>query len=159
MIWLLEQGYEVVGIEVSEIAVAEFFDENGFEPTIDQSETCVRWTSGRITLLQGDLLELNPSELPTVNFIYDRASLIALPLGMRLRYVRQLERLSRGPVPGLLVSMEHDRGTGPPFSIGVKELTLLYGESSTVTKIGERKGGDGSTRVVSYRIDPYPEEK
>ena len=29
--WLAEQGYEVIGIELSRIAIEDFFDENGLE--------------------------------------------------------------------------------------------------------------------------------
>ena len=42
MLWLLEQGCRVTGIEISRIAVEAFFAENRIEPVIEQSGAFTR---------------------------------------------------------------------------------------------------------------------
>src|SRR5579871_5766827 len=38
MVWLAEQGHQVIGAELSELAVRDFFAESGLSPTITASE-------------------------------------------------------------------------------------------------------------------------
>ena len=51
MLWLLEQGYRVTGVEVSRIAVEAFFTESGLVPKIEQEEHCLRYTNEGVELL------------------------------------------------------------------------------------------------------------
>ena len=37
LLWLADRGHDVVGIEISEIAVAAFFDENALAYTVDDA--------------------------------------------------------------------------------------------------------------------------
>jgi len=40
MLWLAEQGYRVLGVELSELAIRQFFDERGLSP--ETQTKCVR---------------------------------------------------------------------------------------------------------------------
>ena len=59
--------------------------------------------------------------------IYDRASLVALPVEMRVAYVQKLLELT-GPVPQFLITLDYDQAqmAGPPFAVRHAEVNQLY---------------------------------
>ena len=139
MLWLRSQGYEVLGVELSGIAVDAFFSENGLVPEVDSIGAFRRLRCDGITLLEGDFFDLDESMLAGVGAIYDRASLIALPHQMRRAYVEKLRELFNTPIQSLLVTMEYAQHqmNGPPFSVNDKEINELFGGWSHVEKTGE----------------------
>ena len=93
MFWLLEQGFNVVGIEISPIAVESFFLENRLTPEITRETCCIRWKTEALEILCGDFFGLERNDIGTCQGVYDRAALIALPPAMRPRYVNHLSAL------------------------------------------------------------------
>ena len=90
---LHEQGYMALGIELSEIAVKVYFEENGIiyhQQKQQQASPFSIWRSGMTKLFCGDFFALKPADLESVHAVYDRAPLIALPPEMRQRYVNIL---------------------------------------------------------------------
>ncbi|HID48915.1 MAG TPA: thiopurine S-methyltransferase [Chromatiales bacterium] len=136
MLWLAEQGYEVVGVEISPIAVRAFFEENRLEPEITQQGAFEIWVVDQITILLGDFFELTPGQLGEVAAVYDRASLIALPADMRAGYVEHLHALCPA-VPRLLITLDYDqsRMAGPPFAVGDEEVRDLYAERGSLVRL------------------------
>ncbi len=136
MLWLAEQGHEVVGVEISPIAVRAFFEENDLSPTVEQQGAFEIWRMDQITLLCGDFFELQPPQLGEVSAVYDRASLIALPEDMRPDYVEHLNHLAPD-VPRLLITLEYDQSkmAGPPFSVSDDEVRSLYEDRSSLTHL------------------------
>jgi thiopurine S-methyltransferase len=94
MIWLAEQGHRVVGVELSQIAVAAFFRENGLKPNRRQAGEFTLWQHGRISIFCGDYFALRPSDLENIETVYDRAALTALPEAIRQRYVSHLRKIT-----------------------------------------------------------------
>ncbi len=124
--WLLAQGHTVVGVELSPIACAAFFAEQGLEPTRTEGPDFVTWSCGPITLLQGDIFEL---ELPgSFDAVWDRAATIALPPDLRARYGPQVRRQLKQGGALLIVSFVYDatRRDGPPFSVPDVEIQALH---------------------------------
>lgn len=130
LIWLAEQGYEVIGVEVSPIAVKDFFAEHHLRATRIENARCDIWRGESITLLCGDLFELTVEDVGHIDAVYDRASLIALPPAMRRRYVQTLEHLVPGHAPHLLITLDYDadKMDGPPFAVSEDEVHELYVE-------------------------------
>lgn len=128
IIWLASQGYNVIGIEASQIAVETFFEENELKPEITPLGEHTLFTSKNITVILGDFFTLNPKDVPACNTYYDRAALIALPESLRKPYAEQVQRLLTPGASGLLISMvyEHKKGTGPPFSLTRFDLKKLF---------------------------------
>jgi thiopurine S-methyltransferase len=128
MLWVRAQGYRVVGAELSRLAVEQFFAENGLAPTVTKTGCFERFESEGITLLLGDLFELDDSTLGPVDAIYDRAALVALPPAMRLRYAAYLIALTNG-APQFLVIFEYDQSLmdAPPHSVTEAEVRKHYG--------------------------------
>ncbi|MCF6280766.1 MAG: thiopurine S-methyltransferase [Candidatus Polarisedimenticolaceae bacterium] len=128
MLWLRAQGFRVLGVELSEIAVSDFFAESGLQPEVVRDGVFNRWQVDGLTILQGDLFELTSADLQDCVAIFDRASLIALPVEMRERYVEHIFRLFPAQVEMLLIALEYPQNEmeGPPFSVQEEEVSRLY---------------------------------
>jgi thiopurine S-methyltransferase len=127
--WLLQQGYSVVGAELSELAVTELFAELGVEPQMSTIGDLVLCQVENLDIFIGDVFNLDQSLLGQVDAIYDRAALVALPFAMRTAYTEHLLKIT-GAVPQLLITFEYDQQMmdGPPFSITKAELVRHYGD-------------------------------
>ncbi|MGF1482057.1 MAG: thiopurine S-methyltransferase [Cyanophyceae cyanobacterium] len=134
--WLLSNGYRVSGAELVEIAVEQLFEELGVEPKITRVGEVSRYSAKDIDIFVGNILNVFSKILGSVDAIYDRAALVALPGEMRKRYTAHLMEITNR-APQLLVTYEYDQNLmeGPPFSIGNEEVNQHYGESYAVSLI------------------------
>jgi thiopurine S-methyltransferase len=128
MHWLSRQGYDVLGVELSEKAVAAFFSEAGLQPHHSRQGSFECWQAGNIRILCGDFFDLTAKDVSACSLIYDRAALIALPQGMRLRYAAHMLQLFAHPVQAMLVVLNYPQNeiSGPPFSVPHEELVYLF---------------------------------
>jgi len=126
--WLHSRGHGVVGVELSRVAVEAFFHEQHLRagPAPQGAFEC--WQADGYRLLGGDFFALQPADLGPVDAIYDRASLIALPAAMRVRYAAHLRDLLPADLPLLLVTVEYRQQEmdGPPFAVQQDEVEALY---------------------------------
>ena len=93
MIWLAQQGHEVLGVELSQKALDEFLIENGVEGEPHQSEGYSGYELPSMTLLCGDFFNLSTTHCQKTSVVYDRAALVALPPEMRKKYVAHLRQI------------------------------------------------------------------
>lgn len=138
MLWLREQGHPVFGIELSRKAVEAFFHENEIEPSVNETDHFIEYSSEQLTLFAGDYFQLTISDLGQIHAVFDRAALIALPPPMRGDYVRHMASLLPPGAHILLVTMHYPEGTleGPPFSVEEREVESLYSPDFTIEKRG-----------------------
>ena len=136
MHWLLAQGLLVVGAELSQLAIDALFTELGLTPEITQLDTFRHYRAGNIEIFQGDFFALTPTLLRSVDAVYDRAALIALPGDLRGRYTDHLKQIT-GTAPQLLISFQYDQSlvAGPPFSVSKEEVSSHYDEDYTVAQL------------------------
>jgi len=134
MLWLLSKGHQVLGVEISAVAVEAFFKEHNLHPIQRRQGAFVRWEVEGLVILQGDFFALAPDDLAGVTAVYDRASLVALPEPMRADYARHLQLLLPQGVETLLVTLEYpqDEMSGPPFSVSAEEVRALYEKGYTL---------------------------
>jgi len=136
MAFLAGRGHAVVGIEAIEDAVQAFFREHELEPAIRELDGNVRaYSSGRVTLLVGDVFACTRAHVGEVDALYDRAALVALPADVRPRYVAHLRGLLAPRSRGLLVTFDYDQSKfePPPFAVSEEEVRRHYaGASVTV---------------------------
>lgn len=135
MLWLLEQGYRVVGVEISRIAVAAFFEENGLTPEVREESRFSRWRYAELELLCGDFFDLQATDIGPVAGVFDRAALIAMPAAMRPRYATQLAALLDPGTHCLLITLDYNQleMSGPPFSVPADEVGWLFDARFTTT--------------------------
>ena len=129
MPWLAAQGHAVLGVELAEKAVADFFAEQQLRPAASADGALRRYQVEGLAVLQGDFFALTPAHTAQCAGYYDRAALIALPPEMRERYVAHLQQLLPSGCRGLLVTLDYPQElkNGPPFAVGDAEVRRLYG--------------------------------
>jgi thiopurine S-methyltransferase len=128
MPWLAAQGHRVLGVELSPLAVAQFFAEHGLVPERHDSPMGVHHVAGDIEIIQGDVFGLDDATLAGCDAVYDRAAVIALPAPMRERYAREVyARLPTG-CRGLMITLAYPQAEmdGPPFSVDGGHVEALF---------------------------------
>ncbi|MGH8373013.1 MAG: thiopurine S-methyltransferase [Gammaproteobacteria bacterium] len=140
MLWLREQGFEVLGVEMIALAVESFFTENAIPMQKRQTGAFTVCRGEGLTLLCGDFFDLTAVEAADCAAVYDRASLIALPPALRTRYTAHLLGLFPDGLNALLVTLEYPQGEmdGPPFSVSESEVQALYGDHCTIERLLDR---------------------
>jgi len=140
MVWLAAQGHRVLGVEIAEQAVEQFFAENGLQPAIHETRHGRHYTAGGIELVCGDAFALDGDALRDCGGVFDRAALIALPPPLRERYARELYASLPSGCRGLLVTLEYPQQErlGPPFSVPQDEVEALYGDAWTIELLERR---------------------
>ena len=131
MLYLLQRGLKVVGVEMSEIATQQFFGENKLEYSVSKVDDLILYEGDRIQIFCGDFFTMKASHLVDVKAVYDRASLIALDEVLRQKYVNHLNDIISQDVRVLLLTLnypQHQR-VGPPFAVSKSEVDSLYGGS------------------------------
>ena len=108
MVWLQQQGYQVVGAELSELAVEQFFQSLGVVPDITEYPRHRHYRTTDIEIWLGDLFDINRAMLGQVDAVYDRAALVALPDQMRSRYAQQISAIT-AQAPQLLLSFVYEQ--------------------------------------------------
>jgi thiopurine S-methyltransferase len=128
MLWLAEQGHEVVGVELSPVAVSAFFRENHLQPVRRAVGKFIRWQHGRLSILCGDFFSLTASDLGDVDAVYDRAALTALAPGVREAYVAHLHWVLPAVCKVFLLTIEdaQDGETTAQSRAVADEIGALY---------------------------------
>lgn len=160
MLWLHQQGLEVVGIELSDIAVQAFFADNAMRARCDKAGALSRYSAQGFVLYSGDFFDLTPSELDAVDAIYDRAALIALPDPMRTTYAHHLDALASPGTRMFLITVAYDEAavSPPPFVVSHDEVAALYNSNWQVTRLANAettvKGQPANEAVFQLLKDP-----
>ncbi|MCK9608403.1 MAG: thiopurine S-methyltransferase [Methylomonas sp.] len=131
MIWLADQGHQVIGVELSPVAVGDFFRENGLKPNRRRVGQFTLWQHGRISILCGDYFALKPADLGDIETVYDRAALTALPEDIRKHYVSHLRKIIPDSSQIFLLTTE-DAAKNETLSHSLEvgeEITALYAKN------------------------------
>ena len=125
--WLLSQGYRVAGAELIELAIEQLFQELKVSPKIVKLNQIIHYSAKNIDIFVGDIFHLSKKILGSVDAVYDRAALVALPKEIRRRYAAHLIEIS-DQAPQLLITYEYDQNVmaGPPFSVSNEEVKEYY---------------------------------
>ena len=122
LVWLERQGNEVVGVELSELAVESFFDENEIAYScVEGALTAYVAKNRSITLYCGDFFGFTEDGFDAH---YDRGALVALPAERRRDYAEHTRTLLQNDAAQLIISLEYDQSiaAGPPFSVAAEEI-------------------------------------
>ncbi|QHD02515.1 thiopurine S-methyltransferase [Pseudomonas sp. S04] len=166
LLWLAGQGHQVLGIELSQTAVEDFFSEQQLAPEVSDAGAFKVYRAGAIELWCGDFFALTARDVADCAALYDRAALIALPPPMRERYGAHLQQILPAELRGLLITLDYDQAQlpGPPFAVEDDEVRRSWGCFWRLYMLQEQDVlGEswkflraGVTRLVErvYRISP-----
>ena len=127
--WLLAQGYAVVGIELSEQAIIELFEELGVEHTVSNVGELIVYSAENLTVYVGDIFKVTSKMLGKIDAIYDRAALVALTTNLRVEYTHHLRAITNH-APQLLLCFEYEQSLmdRSPYSVDENEVKRHYEE-------------------------------
>ena len=147
LLWLAQQGFAVVGIELSSLAVQQFQAENP------------RAAAAGVDLRCGDFFDLTPHALGPVAAVFDRASLIALPPDMRRRYAAHMATLEPAGAKTLLITLEYaqSRMSGPPHSVDGAEVRELYATTHDIGELARNEQLDDFPRFRARGLERLTE--
>lgn len=124
MLYLLKKGASVFGVELSEIACREFFEENQIAYEVKRVGQHQLFLAQDIQILCGDILTFD-FEGYSFDGVYDRAALIALEPTLRQKYLKLMIDLDISKY--FLITLEFDNSIiGPPFSISKKMVESYF---------------------------------
>jgi thiopurine S-methyltransferase len=138
--WLQQSGYDVIGVEYSEVAVKQFFTEQQLDHSRVRNERFISYRAKRLEIIQADFFELQEDDIGNISDIFDRASLIAYPEEMRRNYVRKITALQKPGTRTLLITLTYPENemSGPPFSVNQDEVRRLYNDNFRIEKLASK---------------------
>jgi thiopurine S-methyltransferase len=142
MVWLAEQGHSIIGTELAELAVDQFFAERTRTPAVVREGAFTVKRAGPFELWCGDHLALDPAVTRRIGGVFDRAALVAMPRVMQQDYADKLAELTPSDVPVLLVALDYDPSEmdGPPFPISAARISELFEHAFRISRLEIRDG-------------------
>ena len=159
MRWLLERQYRVLGVELSEVAARQFFDDHGLRINACERHGLPALEAPGIQILCADVFALTAEHLAEVAVVYDRGALVALDDADQARYAGMLcERLPAG-ASQLLLTLEYDptRMQGPPFSVDEVRVRTLYGQRFQIARVDSAEVLDQEPHLRERGLDALSE--
>ncbi|MGR6873286.1 thiopurine S-methyltransferase [Pseudomonas sp. HK3] len=134
--FFLAQGRAVTANELSEDAVKAIYERLAIKPQVSNWAGGKRYHAKNLTIYAGDFFQLTPSELINVDWVYDRAALIALPATMRSQYTRHLMQLCPKAQQCLItLDYQQDLMSGPPFALSYEEVKQHYAATHSINEL------------------------
>uniref|UniRef100_A0A8C4NIT2 thiopurine S-methyltransferase n=1 Tax=Eptatretus burgeri TaxID=7764 RepID=A0A8C4NIT2_EPTBU len=145
MKWIAEQGHTVVGVEVAEKAILEFFTGNCVpfkrKPvlTLPAGEV-FRSLDGNISIYCCNIFDISKDVLGLFDGIWDRGSLVAINIDDRQRYVSLMLSLMAPGCNYLLETFIFDpmKHSGPPHAIDDDTLEEMYGTTCKIQHLSKK---------------------
>lgn len=128
MKWLADQGNQVVGVELSDLAVEAFFAEQALDYTVQDGELRIyQAVESGITIYCGNVFDLQSIQCDAH---YDRGALVAMPDEVRQAYAAHVSSLLVPDAEQLVISLEYDDtvAVGPPFSVSDEEVLSYWSD-------------------------------
>lgn len=144
MKWFADRGHTVVGVEISEIGIREFFAEQNLsyteEPLAEIAGAKVfKSSSGSISLYCCSIFDLPRANIGKFDRIWDRGALVAINPGDHDRYADIILSLLRKEFQYLVAVLSYDptKHAGPPFYVPDAELKRLFGSKCSMQCLEE----------------------
>ncbi|XP_060133931.1 thiopurine S-methyltransferase isoform X2 [Zootoca vivipara] len=136
---LADMGHQVIGVEISESALKEFFTEQKLsfseEAIPGITGKLLKSTTGNISLYCCNIFDFTSAITGKFDAIWDRGSLVAVNPCDRERYSQLILSLMGSRCHCLLVTCLYDpsKHKGPPFYVPDSEVKHLFGKSCDIT--------------------------
>nr|XP_025968572.1 thiopurine S-methyltransferase isoform X2 [Dromaius novaehollandiae] len=138
-LWLADMGHRVVGVEISEKALKEFFTQNGLpyreEPVPGTvGAKVLQSVSGNISLYCCSIYDLSSAIVGKFDGVWDRGALVAVNPCDRQCYASLMISLMEKSSSYLLVTVLYDpnKHKGPPFYVPESEVKSLFGNQCEI---------------------------
>lgn len=132
--WLMQKEVEVVGVELSEMAIVEFFTERKLDYQVKDQNDFKIYKSNNLTIYCGDLFNLTSIYSEKFDAVYDRAAFVAMPKNMRNDYLMAIKKFVSVNSRILLQTLSYGSSEfqGPPFSVNINEYESVLEKTFTL---------------------------
>ncbi|MFA0442234.1 thiopurine S-methyltransferase [Vibrio sp. 10N.286.49.C2] len=157
LVWLAQRHDNVQGVELSQIAVRSFFAEHFYTPLVTTlNHQFELYQFDELNIYVGDFFT---APIESVDLIYDRAALIAMPADMRLLYIDKLKQVLKPGGRILLVTLDYiqDEMAGPPYSVPQLEVENYFDNGFRVTRLA-RDEADSEHRRIKQGLSHFCED-
>lgn len=140
MPWLASQGHRVLGVDLSPLAIQQFFAEHQLCAQVHEAADGTHYVAGAIEIIRGDIFGVAAATLASCTGVYDRAAVIALPATMRERYARQVYARLPAGAQALMITLDYPQAEmdGPPFSVDQGEVQRLFAGGWDIAQLERR---------------------
>ncbi len=132
LIYFRKYADHVIGVELVSDAVNQFFQEQQLSYTkVDDT-----YFAEKLTIINSDFFTVSIDQVERIDFVYDRACLVALPIDMRIQYIQKIEELLPFGSQQFVNTLEYyPIKPEPPFSIHPEEVKKYYNHSHTIKHV------------------------
>jgi thiopurine S-methyltransferase len=158
MLWFAEQGCQVVGVDLSDLAAKQFFVELGLEFAIHDLGYAIAYRSEQIEILVGDIFSMPAEHFQDVTTVYDRGALVAMDPEQQSIYVARMHELVPSTARVMLLSVEYEGSmVGPPFSVPETKVRDWYSDVRQVhlldtSTFDEQRFADRGAQGLTQRV-------
>jgi len=155
MIYLLNQGFSIIGVELSDIGNKQFFHDNSLVYIISSVGEFDLYSANNIEIYCGDFFSLTSKHLYGVKAVFDRKSLIALDRNLRQKYVKHLNDIISLGVRILLLTLHYPQHqmSGPPFSVDKSEVESLFSMAFKYQELKSFEDIENESKLVRVGVD------
>lgn len=129
---LADQGHYVVGVDIAEQALQEFFIDQNLEYTEELLNNVngklFKSMDGRIKLYCMDFYLFTKEMEGQFNAIWDRGSLVAINIEDRIKYSQLIREVMSPDCKYMIAAMQYDQNKyeGPPYNVSENQLKELF---------------------------------
>jgi thiopurine S-methyltransferase len=155
LLWLADRGLEVVGVELSPIAIEAFFAEQGLDYDMTVAGKLRRYRSrgSSVSIHCGDYFDF---ESEPFDALFDRGALVAMPAKERRHYVAHTKALLKKDAYRLIITLEYEQAAvdGPPYAVMPDEITSYWSDlqmvcgNNDIDNCPPKFGAAGLTEVI-----------
>nr|XP_005159845.1 thiopurine S-methyltransferase isoform X1 [Danio rerio] len=163
MKWLADMGHTVVGVDISEKGIKEFFQEQNLEYNEEAvadipGAKLFKSTDGKISIYQCDLYKFSSAVAGHFGGIWDRGALVAINPCDRQKYASLLVSLMSSDCRYLLDTLEYNPELykGPPFFVSEDDIKTVFGGSCNIDLLQSVGGLEEGHK--SWRLDSLTEK-
>ncbi|CAH1776284.1 unnamed protein product [Owenia fusiformis] len=141
--WLCDRGHHVVGVEIAELAIQQFSEEQGIEfksqPIGPIEGTVYKSIDGKLEILSCDLFSISRQVIGGFDAVWDRGSLVAINRDQRKEYSQLMHSLVKDDGKYLITASQYDMDqySGPPHCVTPADMETLYGEKFEIEILKE----------------------
>lgn len=128
MMWLRNLGLAVIGVEAVNLACEQFFSDQNLQAQISKSYGFTIHSVSDLELWCGNFFDTPKKLINNADFIYDRASIVALPENLRKMYAAKINQSAKTTTSFMIHSFTYDQKkmSGPPFNVAKDEIIELF---------------------------------
>lgn len=143
ILYFLNKGAKVIAVEIVEDAIKQFFNENEINYKFQELTNANLYEADNLKFFNADFFKsdeiFKDMDINNVDYIFDRASNVALPKELRIKYYQTIKKIKDDETKFFIITFMHDgpKDFGPPFLIPKDEIKNHYKEMDITLSCSE----------------------